>query len=153
MRRIVRRRRAHESVADVPRCHRIQQPPWILRHCVRTFAQRYCRALPGQRRIKHHQIREPDTDTAQSHRETGRLVLRQDKRGASLRQPRAQPIDTDLAEHGNRRNIERQLQRAANGDGALERQIEIFRSVVAETRGLVVDQRLGVDETVFEPSP
>src|SRR4029078_1747891 len=100
--------------------------------------------------VKHYQIPQPDTDTAQPHRETRRLVYRQYERSAGLAEPRAQPADADLAEHGNRRNVERHLQRAANGDRALERQIEIFRRIVAVSRRLVVDQRLWMNETVFE---
>ena len=56
----------------------------------------------------------------------------------------------DLIEHGERRHVERHLQRPAHADGALEREIEILRRVGAVAHRPVFDQRLGMDEAVLE---
>ena len=55
-----------------------------------------------------------DADAAETHGEARRLAGRQHQRGAGLREPRAQPVDADFVEHGDRRHVERQLQRAAH---------------------------------------
>ena len=62
-------------------------------------------------------------------------------------------LRADLFEHGDRRHVQRQLQRAAHGDGALEGEIEILRRVAAVADRPVLDQRLGMDQPVLEAEP
>ncbi len=150
MRRIVGRRSADKNVPDIPGCHRVKQPARILRGTARPFGQRQRSAKPSQAGIEHDQIRQSDTDPAETHRQTGGFVFGQYQRGARLRQPRAQAVDPDFAEHRDCRNIQRQLQCTPHCHRTLEGQIEIFRRVVAVTAWLVVDQRFWVDESVLE---
>ena len=77
-----------------------------------------CRAKPG---IEHGEVDQPDADAAKAERESGRLALRQHERSTGLREPRDQPARSDLVEHGDGRHVQRQLQRPAHGDRALDR--------------------------------
>ena len=108
------------------------------------------RAEPRDPGIQHHQIGKLDADAAETDGETRRLALRQHQRGAGLREPRGQAAGAHLIEHGQRRHVERMLQRLADRDRALEGEIEILRRIGAVAHRPVVDQRLRVDEAVLE---
>ena len=64
--------------------------------------------------------------------------------------PRRQPARAHPVQHGDRRHVERLLQRLAHRHRALEGEIEILRRVAAVARRPVLDQRLGMDEAVLE---
>ena len=68
-------------------------------------------------------------------------------------QARRKPPGADAVEHGHGRDIERQLQRLADRDGALEAEIEIFRRIGAVAHRPILDQRLRMDEAVLEAEP
>ena len=63
------------------------------------------------------------------------------------------PARADLVEHGDRRHVERHLQRPAHRHRALEREIEILRRIGAVAHRAILDQRLGMDEAVLEAEP
>ena len=80
----------------------------------------------------------------------GCFALGQDERRAGLGQPRHEAARADVVEHGESRQVERQLQCPAHRHGALESEIEILRLVTAVARRPVVDQRLGMNKSVLE---
>src|SRR5262249_54360482 len=67
-----------------------------------------------------------------------------------LGQPCAQTAYANLVEDRDSRNIERQLQRATDRDHTLESQIEVFRRIVAVAARPVVDQRVRMNDAIFE---
>ncbi len=152
MRRVFRRRGAHQNVADLPGRDLIHQAqgfaPIIFR--IDDLAQRPCVAEPRQTAIKLHQILQRDPDATKTHREPRRLVLRQHQIGAGLSQPRRQARRADPIEQGDRRHVEGLLQRPAHRDGALKRHVEIFRSVGAEPDRPIVDQAFRMHKAVLE---
>ena len=56
----------------------------------------------------------------------------------------------DRIEQCHRRHVERHLQRLAYRDRTLERQVEVFRRVRAVADRAILDQRLGMDQSVLE---
>src|SRR5262249_60422670 len=76
--------------------------------------------------------------------------FRQGECRSGLGQPCAQTAYANLVEDRDRRNIERQLQRATNRDHTLESQIEIFRRIAAVAARPVVDQRVRMNDAIFK---
>ena len=149
-RRILRWRRADQDIADIPGGCSVEQPARAGVRLPLALDQRHRRAEPRQCGIEHHQIRQLDTDAAEPHGKARRFAGRQHQLSAHLRQPRAQPADTDFVEHRDGGDVERELQRAAHGHRALEGQIEILRHIVAVARRSIVDQRLRMREPVLK---
>ena len=80
----------------------------------------------------------------------GASSLGQHQRGAGLREARRQPACSHPVEHGERRHVERLLQRLADRDRALEGEIEIPRRIGAVAHRPILDQRFRMDEAVLE---
>jgi hypothetical protein len=78
---------------------------------------------------------------------------RQRERSTRLLEPRGEAAGADFVEHRDRRHVERKLQGTAHRHRALEIEIEILRRIGAEADGAILDQGIGMDETVLEAEP
>ena len=73
-----------------------------------------------------------------------------DRRRAGALHARDEPRRTDRLQKLDRRDVQRELQRAADAHRAAELLVEVFRLVAGEIDRLVLDQRFGMGEAELE---
>ena len=108
---VVRRRRSHQYVADLPRRDAVHQPQRLRRLVagLPDFLQRHRAAETRKAAVELHEVLQSDADAAEPHRQPRHFTLGQRQVTASLPQPRRHAAGADAVEQRHGRHVQRHL--------------------------------------------